>query len=88
MAILLKNETGRRRGEYLRYEYGKDLFGHFYLDILKSKKHRSHRVQSLLFQDGKDFIQTLDMDLLRREGQNYVLSKLESSPFIENIDSY
>ena len=81
MAILLKNETGRKRGERLRYEYGREIFGHFYLDILKSRKHYSRRIQSLLFKEKRDFIQTLDIDLSRREGQHYFLSSLESSPF-------
>ena len=83
MAILLKNETGRKRGKYLRYEYGRDIFGCFYLDILQCKKHYSRCIQSYLFKDKKDFIQTLDMELLRREAQNYFLDKLECSPFAE-----
>ncbi len=70
--ILLKNTTGRLRGNYVRYEYGEDLFGYLFLDISRSRKHRARRIRSLLFDNPRDFICVLDQDLDRRENRNYV----------------
>ncbi len=68
MAILLKN----KKNNYVRYEYGQDLFGYLYLDIVRSKKHYSWPVKSYLFRDKKDFILTLDIDIDRRSSLGYL----------------
>ncbi len=70
--IILKNETGRRRGNYIRYEYGNDLFGFIYLDVVRSRKHRSTILARHIFADEKDFILTLDVDLERRDSLDYL----------------
>lgn len=73
--ILLKNTTGKRSGFYIRYEYGHDLFGYLYLDVVRSRKHRARRIRSMLFDDPRDFICTLDRELDFRENLNYVQSR-------------
>ena len=70
--IVLKNSTGNRQGYFIQYEYGEDLFGYLYLDIARRKLHRGKKLKSLLFQDLKDFIITLDMELYRKETLNYL----------------
>ncbi len=70
--ILLKNSTGKLSGYFVRYEYGEDLFGFIYLDVVRGKKHRARKVRSMLFDDAREFIFTLDIDLDRRESLNYV----------------
>lgn len=69
--IVLRNDTGRKRGNYIRYEYGKDLFGHMYLDIIRSKKHRAQTLEKHVFQEPHEFVLTLDVDLDRRESLHY-----------------
>lgn len=71
MLIFLKNSTGSRRDIQIRYEYGKDLFGYLYLEIFRSRKHRSSRIRYYLFEDIRDFICTLDDDIERREALHY-----------------
>ena len=70
--IVLKNETGKRRGNYIRYEYGNDLFGYMYLDIIRSRKHRAKFINRHIFTDPKDFILTLDVDMERRDALDYL----------------
>ena len=77
MTILLKNETGRKRGNYVRYEYGEDLFGYLYLDIIRSKKHCAWPVKSCLFEDKRDLILALDIDLGRRETLDYLPTSIK-----------
>lgn len=72
--ILLKNSTGKRTGHYVRYEYGEDLFGYLYLDVSRARKHRGKKIRSLIFDNPRDFICTLDRDLYLRENLNYVRS--------------
>jgi len=72
VTILLKNTTGSRSGSYLRYEYGEDLFGYIYLDVVRQRKHRFRLVRSLVFKSTRDFICTLDVDLYNKENLNYV----------------
>lgn len=69
--ILLKNSTGKRSGSYIRYEYGQDLFGYMYLDVVRSRAHRANLVRRMLFDNPRDFICTLDDDLYRKETLNY-----------------
>ncbi len=70
--ILLKNTTGRRSGRFVRYEYGEDLFGWFYLDVVSGQKHRAKTVRKMLFSSPRDFVCTLDLELDRRESLDYV----------------
>jgi len=70
--ILLTNSTGSRRGNFIQYEYGEDLFGYLYLDIARRKKHRARKLKSMLFQNARDLIVTLDLELYRKENLNYI----------------
>jgi len=70
--IFLKNTTGKRSGNFVRYEFGEDLFGYLYLDITRGRLHRVHRLRSLVFEDQMEFLFTLDEDLGFRENLNYV----------------
>ena len=69
--IQLKNDTGDRTGSYVRYEFGEDLFGYYYLDIMRGRLHRAHFLRRCLFHDSREFICTLDRDLDFREALNY-----------------
>ena len=71
MNILLKNEFGRANGNYIVYEYGQDLFGYYYLDIVRSKKHCAEKIESHLFEKPSEFICILDEHLYRRERLHY-----------------
>jgi hypothetical protein len=70
--ITLRNTTGKRAGARIRYEYGHDLFGYLYLDVVRSRKHRAERLRTMLFDNPRDFICTLDRDLDFREALNYI----------------
>lgn len=56
----------------MRYEFGQDLFGYLYLDVIRARKHRGKRVRSQLFTSPRDFICTLDIELDARESRNYI----------------
>ena len=56
----------------MMYEYGEDLFGYLYLDIVRGKKHRARKLKSMLFRDPREFIVTLDLELYRKENLNYL----------------
>lgn len=73
-SILLKNTTGRKSGFFMRYEYGEDLFGYLYLDIVRGKMDCAKRVKTHLFDDVRDFVVTLDLELYRKESLNYIPS--------------
>jgi len=70
--IILKNRTGHKSGFYLRYEFGEDLFGYLYLDVFRGKKHVAKRIKRETFDNPRDFIIALDLDLERKESLNYV----------------
>lgn len=70
--MVLKNTTGRRRGQFIYYLYGQDLFGFFYLDVIRAQKHLSAQVKSELFARPQDLICAIDMDLERREQSDYL----------------
>ncbi len=71
-AIFLKNTTGLRSGNYVRFEYGEDLFGHIFLDIVKGHGHSGKLARSLVFDDPASFIRTLDLEICRSEDRNYL----------------
>lgn len=70
--IFLKNTTGNRSGNFIRYEYGTDLFGYFFLDVYHGKKHVSKKIRTDVFRDAADFIRTLDFEICRKEDLNYL----------------
>ncbi len=70
--ILLKNSTGRRRGSYVRYEFGQDLFGFHYLNVARGRRHREALLRSEVFADPREFLFSLDIQLDRHETLNYV----------------
>lgn len=69
--IHLRNTTGKRSGSFIRYEYGEDLFGYMYLDVIRGKKHRAAKVWTALFNNKIEFLITLDLELERKENLNY-----------------
>ena len=70
--IVLKNTTGKRSGSYVKYEFGEDLFGYFYVDVVRGRKHRAKKLRSMVFSDPATFVRTLDADLARSESFHYV----------------
>lgn len=70
--IHLKNTTGKRSGTFFRYEYGEDLFGYLYLDVIRGSRHRASRVWTMLFANKIEFLMTLDIELERKENMNYI----------------
>lgn len=70
--IFLKNNTGKMAGRYIRYEFGEDLFGYLYLDVISGRKHRARKNRSFVFDDAREFIYVLDEELFRKECLHYV----------------
>jgi hypothetical protein len=70
MTIRLVNKTGRRDGRFVAYEYGQDLFGFLYIDKIKGKE-RGKLVDRWILDDLASLIKTLDLELYRREVENY-----------------
>ncbi|MCB1173360.1 MAG: hypothetical protein KDK39_07345 [Leptospiraceae bacterium] len=69
--IILKNQTGHKRGNFVHYYYGQDLFGYLYLDVVRRKQHRASVIKQMLFDNPRDFVCTLDLELDRRENHHY-----------------
>lgn len=69
--INLKNITGKRSGTYVRYEFGEDLFGYYYIDIVRGKKNIPKTIKSVVFENSLEFIFTLDKELGKRDSLNY-----------------
>lgn len=70
MNIKMINKTGRRFGRFVFYEYGTDLFGDIYLDKFKGKD-RGKLVDRWILRDLPSLIKTLDVEIYRREVENY-----------------
>ena len=70
MQIRLENKTGRRKGRFVKYEYGTDLFGYVYLDKIKGRE-RGKLVSRWILQDLGTLVRLLDLELYRREVENY-----------------
>ncbi len=68
----MKNTTGKRQGRFVRYEYGEDLFGYLFLDVVSGKRDQARRVRTHLFSDVRHLIYTLDVEIDRRENLNYI----------------
>ena len=67
--LVLKNE----KECYVRYEYGEDLFGDMYLDIVQSKRELCRQIIKYNFKKKTHFIQFLDYDLLNKESHHYTI---------------
>lgn len=72
VTIVLRNTTGSRSGNIVRYEYGEDLFGYIYLDIVRQKKHSGKLARKMVFSNVREFVCTLDIDLYNKENLNYI----------------
>lgn len=70
--ILLKNTTGKRSGSYIRYEFGEDLFGCLYLQVVRGRKHSERMLRSEVFSDQLEFLFRIDDQLEHHENLNYV----------------
>ena len=73
MQIRLENKTGRRKGRFVKYEYGIDLFGYVYLDKIKGRD-RGKLVSSWVMPDLGALVRLLDLEIYRREVENYELA--------------
>lgn len=70
MTIKMVNKTGSRYGRFVAYEYGQDLFGYIYLDKIKGRE-KGKVVDSWILEDLASLVKTLDLELYRREVENY-----------------
>ena len=55
----------------MRYEFGEDLFGYYYIDIVRGRKNIAKAVKSIIFENSLEFIFTLDKELDKRDSLNY-----------------
>lgn len=70
--IVMKNSTGKRSGNVVRFEFGHDLFGYIFLDVIRGKRHRNRLIRSMIFDDPGDFIRVLDLEVCKREDLDYI----------------
>jgi hypothetical protein len=70
MNIRMINHTGLRSGRFVLYEYGTDLFGYIYLEKIKGKE-RGKLVDRWLLKDLASLVRTLDLEIYKREVENY-----------------
>lgn len=70
--IRLTNSTGKRRGRWIRYEFGEDLFGFYFYDVFSGRSLNSRRLKTRVFVDPAEFICSLDVELYNSENRNYV----------------
>ncbi|MCB1192562.1 MAG: hypothetical protein H7A23_16890 [Leptospiraceae bacterium] len=70
MNIKLENRTGRRRGRFVAYEYGTDLFGDIYLEKFRGRE-KGKLVSRWIMPDLGSLIRTLDLEIYKREIENY-----------------
>lgn len=70
MQIRMENQTGIRKGRFVKYEYGVDLFGNIYLDKIKGRE-KGKLVDRWLLQDFGSLFRVLDLELYKREVENY-----------------
>lgn len=71
MQIRLENYTGMRSGRFVTYEYGTDLFGNIYLEKIKGRE-KGKLVDTWLLKDYGSLFRVLDLEIYRREVENYV----------------
>jgi hypothetical protein len=70
--IHLSNTTGKRRGRWIRYEFGEDLFGFYYYDVYSGRSQSSRRLKTRIFADPAAFLCSLDIELYNSENRDYV----------------
>ncbi|MBE7412986.1 MAG: hypothetical protein L6Q54_03850 [Leptospiraceae bacterium] len=70
MKIRLINNTGKRQGRFVAYDYGTDLFGYIYLDKIKGRD-KGKLVDSWVMEDYISLIKLLDLEIYKRETENY-----------------
>lgn len=70
MTIRLVNRTGTKNGRFVAYEYGEDLFGYLYLEKIRGKE-RGKLVDRWILKDIASLVRTLDLEIYRRENENY-----------------
>ncbi|MCE9501635.1 MAG: hypothetical protein K8R21_14215 [Leptospira sp.] len=70
MNIRLINNTGKRHGRFVGYEYGTDLFGFIYLDKIKGRE-RGRITDQWILNDFGSLIKVLDLEIYKREVENY-----------------
>ena len=73
MEIQLVNQTGKRRGRFVKYQYGTDLFGYVYLDKIKGRE-KGKLVDSWVMEDLGSLVRLLDLEIYKREVENYELA--------------
>ncbi len=64
------NQTGKRNGRFIAYEYGEDLFGRLYLDKF-SGRDKGRLTDKWRLNDLGALIRVLDTEISRREEENY-----------------
>ncbi len=64
------NRTGSRDGRFVFYEYGTDLFGYIYLYKIKGRN-KAKVVDKWLLKDLASLVKTLDVEIYKRENENY-----------------
>jgi hypothetical protein len=70
MTIRMVNQSGRREGRFVEYDYGQDLFGYIYLEKFKGKD-RGKLTDRWILNDLASLIKTLDLEIYKREVENY-----------------
>ncbi|ASV12996.1 MULTISPECIES: hypothetical protein [Leptospira] len=70
MQIRLINNTGKRVGRFVTYEYGTDLFGYVYVDKIKGKE-RGKLVSRWIMPDLGSLVRLLDFEIYKRENEHY-----------------
>ena len=70
MTIKMIDRTGKRWGRFVSYEFGEDLFGYIYLDKIKGRD-RGKLVDRWVLPDLGSLIRTLDLEIYKREVENY-----------------
>jgi hypothetical protein len=70
MQIRLENNTGIRKGRFVKYEFGTDLFGQIYLDKIKGRE-RGKLVDRWVLNDFGSLFRVLDLEIYKREVENY-----------------
>ncbi|XDD50161.1 hypothetical protein AB3N59_17675 [Leptospira sp. WS92.C1] len=70
MQIRLINNTGKRTGRFVAYEYGTDLFGYVYVDKIKGKE-KGKLVSQWVMPDLGSLVRLLDFEIYKRENEHY-----------------
>lgn len=74
MVIRMEKRIGNNGKRFISYEYGEDLFGYLYLEKIKGKKEEPEKgkiVDKWILEDLASLVKMLDLELYRREVENY-----------------